>query len=54
MAVASNVDPDEIARFSDIAEDWWAPYGKFAHFLSTRNLSVGRVRPGVAVVRTMF
>ena len=29
MATASSIDPDEIARFSAIAEEWWDPNGKF-------------------------
>jgi 2-polyprenyl-6-hydroxyphenyl methylase / 3-demethylubiquinone-9 3-methyltransferase len=27
---ASSIDPDEIARFSAIADEWWDPNGKFA------------------------
>jgi 2-polyprenyl-6-hydroxyphenyl methylase/3-demethylubiquinone-9 3-methyltransferase len=27
---ASSIDPDEVARFSAIAEEWWDPRGKFA------------------------
>ena len=30
MSAASSIDPDEIARFSAIAEEWWDPRGKFA------------------------
>lgn len=26
---AASIDPDEIARFSAMAEDWWNPHGKF-------------------------
>ncbi len=27
---SNNIDPDEIARFSAIADEWWDPTGKFA------------------------
>jgi 2-polyprenyl-6-hydroxyphenyl methylase/3-demethylubiquinone-9 3-methyltransferase len=27
---ASSIDPDEVAKFSAIADEWWDPHGKFA------------------------
>jgi 2-polyprenyl-6-hydroxyphenyl methylase/3-demethylubiquinone-9 3-methyltransferase len=30
MTLASSIDPDEVARFSAIAEGWWDPNGRFA------------------------
>lgn len=30
MSVSSSIDPEEVARFSAIAEGWWVPNGKFA------------------------
>jgi 2-polyprenyl-6-hydroxyphenyl methylase / 3-demethylubiquinone-9 3-methyltransferase len=30
MASVSSIDPDDVARFSAIAEEWWDPRGKFA------------------------
>ena len=29
-STASSIDPDEVARFSAIADEWWDPRGKFA------------------------
>jgi len=29
-AVGASVDPDDVARFSRIAAEWWDPHGKFA------------------------
>jgi 2-polyprenyl-6-hydroxyphenyl methylase/3-demethylubiquinone-9 3-methyltransferase len=30
MAAASNIDPEDVARFTGIAEAWWDPHGEFA------------------------
>ena len=30
MTAASSIDPDDVARFSKIAAEWWDPKGKFA------------------------
>jgi 2-polyprenyl-6-hydroxyphenyl methylase/3-demethylubiquinone-9 3-methyltransferase len=29
-ALTSSVDPDDVARFTAIAGEWWDPTGKFA------------------------
>jgi 2-polyprenyl-6-hydroxyphenyl methylase/3-demethylubiquinone-9 3-methyltransferase len=41
-----SVDPDEVAKFAALAEDWWDPYGKFAplHRLNPARLSFIRDR----------
>ncbi len=43
---SASVDPDEIARFAALAEEWWDPAGKFAplHRLNSARLTFIRDR----------
>ena len=45
MSIASStIDSDEIKRFSQLAEEWWNPHGKFALLHRLNPLRVGYIR----------
>jgi 2-polyprenyl-6-hydroxyphenyl methylase/3-demethylubiquinone-9 3-methyltransferase len=43
-APGPSVDPDEVARFSAIAEAWWDPHGKFAPLHRFNPVRLGFIR----------
>lgn len=43
-AAGSSIDPDEVARFSRIAAEWWDPYGKFAPLHRFNPVRLGFIR----------
>ena len=43
-AAATTVDPDEIARFSAMAEEWWDPSGKFRPLHKFNPVRLGYLR----------
>lgn len=44
----TTVDPDEIERFSRIAEEWWDPAGKFAPLHRLNPVRIGYIRDRAA------
>ena len=40
----SSIDPDEVARFSAIAAEWWDPTGKFAPLHRFNPVRLGFIR----------
>lgn len=44
MKAKPTIDPEEIARFSRIAEEWWDPHGKFKPLHRMNPLRVGYIR----------
>ena len=45
---ASTIDPDEIERFSRIADEWWDPTGKFAPLHRLNPVRLGYIRDRAA------
>src|SRR5258706_16478283 len=41
---ASTIDPDEIARFAALADDWWDPNGKFRPLHRFNPVRLGFIR----------
>jgi 2-polyprenyl-6-hydroxyphenyl methylase/3-demethylubiquinone-9 3-methyltransferase len=44
MEAASSIDPDEVARFSAVADQWWDPKGKFAPLHKFNPIRLGFIR----------
>ncbi|HEY5238174.1 MAG TPA: bifunctional 2-polyprenyl-6-hydroxyphenol methylase/3-demethylubiquinol 3-O-methyltransferase UbiG [Rhizomicrobium sp.] len=44
MLNASSVDPEEVAKFSAMAEEWWDPTGKFAPLHKFNPVRLGFIR----------
>lgn len=42
--VSSTVDPDEVARFSAMAAEWWDPHGKFKPLHKLNPVRLGYIR----------
>lgn len=45
---ASTIDPDEVERFSRIADEWWDPTGKFAPLHRLNPVRLGYIRDRAA------
>ena len=45
----STIDPDEVERFSRIADEWWDPTGKFAPLHRLNPVRLGYIRDRAAV-----
>src|ERR1700761_3425145 len=43
-ALASSIDPEDVARFSAIADEWWDPHGKFAPLHRFNPVRLGFIR----------
>src|ERR1700710_1893558 len=44
MTTISSIDPDEVARFSALASEWWDPTGKFAPLHRFNPVRLGFIR----------
>jgi 2-polyprenyl-6-hydroxyphenyl methylase/3-demethylubiquinone-9 3-methyltransferase len=42
--LASSIDPEDVARFSAIADEWWDPHGKFAPLHRFNPVRLGFIR----------
>jgi 2-polyprenyl-6-hydroxyphenyl methylase/3-demethylubiquinone-9 3-methyltransferase len=42
--IATSIDPDEVARFSEWAAEWWDPHGKFAPLHRFNPVRLGFIR----------
>jgi 2-polyprenyl-6-hydroxyphenyl methylase / 3-demethylubiquinone-9 3-methyltransferase len=49
VPAATSVDPNEIAKFSAMAEEWWDPTGKFAPLHRFNPVRLGFIRETVAL-----
>ena len=48
QSAGSTVDPDEVARFSALAAEWWDPRGKMAPLHKFNPVRIGYVRDQAA------
>jgi len=48
MAQSASIDPDEVAKFSKIAAEWWDPAGKFAPLHKFNPVRLGFIRTEAA------
>jgi len=44
---ATTIDPDEVSKFSAIADEWWDPFGKFKPLHKFNPIRLGYIRDGV-------
>ncbi len=44
MSDVTSIDPDEVARFSGLAAEWWDPHGKFAPLHRLNPVRLGFIR----------
>lgn len=48
IPAAGTIDPDDVERFSRIADEWWDPTGKFAPLHRLNPVRIGYIRDRVA------
>jgi 2-polyprenyl-6-hydroxyphenyl methylase/3-demethylubiquinone-9 3-methyltransferase len=46
LAHKTTIDPDEIEKFSAVAEEWWDPFGKFKPLHKFNPIRLGYIRDG--------
>src|SRR5690606_33820633 len=44
MSQTTTLDPDEIARFSAVADEWWDPRGKFSQLHRINPIRIGFIK----------